>query len=573
MPPDKKTIRIPVLLLTLLVMAMPGNCHRSGPDDPDRFYLVLNKPFYVSGETMWYKIYMLNRDAESRIVHIGLFNSAGKLLINQQLKVEHGAVSGSIDLPIEWPDDFYRLEILSRWNLNFGPGGIQEKIIPVYNSSFPGQLPASFNEPEDTAIRKDSFRVSGNEFRVKFNKPLYHPRDSVVMEIDPLIRSGEYNLSVDVIDLAQVPAAGKLGFNDYQEPSGKGRVQGNNDHSQFQPEKKLTLDAQVKEAADSAPLTSSVLSVFIPSSHQLLRARAFHGSLHSDLPDLYGEQVLQLLNLNPFQGKEPVVKMERIWDQVSLTILIADRPLHTTEIDEYIIRARLRRQVNEIFTGRELISSPSDTAYTRLPAADMNFDMTHFKLIANLEDFIKSVVLTVRRQKENDKTSIRLFNDQTEFLFMYHPWYLVDGLFSFEEPAILTTPFPDLRTVSFYTNKKSLNHFDPIMILYGIISITTNDSYWENNILSYPNTIRYRGFYSGKSFIDSQPELGPGNQDTPDLRPSVYWNPNLLIPRGKKGVVKFRTTDNPGLFLVELTGTDKSGSVVHQTALYRVAYP
>ena len=339
---------------------------------------------------------------------------------------------------------------------------------------------------------------------------------------------------------------------------------------EYKPEKNLLLEGLVMKPDRSAIVNSKVLSVYLSSKNQFIRAGTENGRFLTELPDLSRDEIIQVFDLNPFQEHMPFIRPVSIWDHIDFGAKHGNAPPHTGQVDQYIYHTRLRRKLNEIFTNTPPVNYKSDSVSDNLPASDKHYDMSKFKSLTDLEDFIKAVTLNVRREKDNGKTSIRLYNDQTQYYFMYHPWYLVDGLFTYNEPLILSTPFASMKTIDFYTNYRSLYNFDPLMIMNGVIRITTNDFHWQKEILSNPNTLHYEGFTEGHSFTSEQPELNPGNNESPDLRPVVFWNPDIRAGAGHTAEICFKTTDNQGLFLVEISGTDGNGEIVHTTAVYKV---
>ena len=570
---NRKTVLHNLLISLLLLKSIsfqPVPVYADEVEKPDIIYMTFNKSFYVTGETIWYKINFLQKNPDTGVLHVGLFDSQGNFLTDQKLKVNGNSVSGSFPIPIEWPDDNYRFVLTTRWNLNFADKGIYEHIIPVYNSSLPRNYVST-----DFGITISQQTVDENtrptpELHVMFSKIYYMPGDSVQLTIEPVSSAHQYNLSVSVTDLSQVP----YGFDNIATSNSNSVLFTRNyqpvESVVFKPEKKLQLEGIVQKPDRSENVNSNVLSVRMVSQNKFIRAGTEKGRFIAELPDFNREDIIQVLDMNPYQDPTPFIKPVSIWDHISINDSLHGSPVHTPEIDAYIYHTRLRRKINEIFNNPDTYVRRDEPSAYNLPPPDLHYDMSKFKNLTDLLDFVKNVMLSINRMPEKGNTSLRLYNDQTHFYFMHRPWYLVDGLFTNNEADILATPFSSIVSLDFYTNAASLNHFEPLMIMNGIVRVTTNDQHWEKNILASPNTFNFEGFYTGASFLQEQPELDPRNKQSPDFRPVVFWEPDVKIIPGKPANIIFKATDNPGLFLVVISGTNGNGVVVHASAVYKV---
>jgi hypothetical protein len=242
---------------------------------------------------------------------------------------------------------------------------------------------------------------------------------------------------------------------------------------------------------------------------------------------------------------------------------------HTPEIDRYIFNVRLRGKLNDIFYDRPDPFHRISASPVALPPPDYHFEMANFKNLRDLEEFMRMIVFNANYFKDGETTTIRLLNEINETYFMRHPWYFADGLFSYGEQEVLATPFTSLSYVDLYTSKNSIGLWDPLMIQNGIVAISTSNRYWEGRFLAKSNVIRYRGFPDEPGFVEMQPELNGTAFHGPDLRPVVYWEPGIAVQAGKPQEIRFRTTDNPGIFLISIEGMSSSGKLIQSRFYYK----
>jgi TonB-dependent Receptor Plug Domain len=90
----------------------------------EKLYLHFDKPYYMAGETMWFKGYLFDGsshiiDSVSRVVYVDLVNeSTGKIVANRILKCE-GSTHGDIALPDSLEEGVYHIRAYTNYMKNF----------------------------------------------------------------------------------------------------------------------------------------------------------------------------------------------------------------------------------------------------------------------------------------------------------------------------------------------------------------------------------------------------------------------------------------------------------------------
>lgn len=110
---------------------------------PDKIYLLTDRPYYTPGEIIWLKAYQVDASehiphSRSRVVYVELLNNSQKLITNQKLRVENNTAAGDIQLPADLPAGTYTLRAYTKWMLNAGTDLTFTKAIQVYQSNIPG---------------------------------------------------------------------------------------------------------------------------------------------------------------------------------------------------------------------------------------------------------------------------------------------------------------------------------------------------------------------------------------------------------------------------------------------------
>ena len=109
----------------------------------EKTYLHYDKSTYTSGETIWYKAYIMNgiyAANESKTFYVDISDDKGKLLSHSVLPVVHASAAGQFDIPANYPGKYIHVKAYTKWMLNFDSAFLYNKdirIISVNNAAVP----------------------------------------------------------------------------------------------------------------------------------------------------------------------------------------------------------------------------------------------------------------------------------------------------------------------------------------------------------------------------------------------------------------------------------------------------
>ena len=98
----------------------------------EKAYITMDKEFYFSGETIWFKAFTtLNNKPTvlSKIVYAELINGEGILVDKKMLKLHGGSAHNAFDTKISYPSGEYTVRAYTLWMLNFPDFIFQKKIL------------------------------------------------------------------------------------------------------------------------------------------------------------------------------------------------------------------------------------------------------------------------------------------------------------------------------------------------------------------------------------------------------------------------------------------------------------
>ena len=157
--------RVALFLLSALIAAAPcmaqsasvdslmkfaGNIHQFNSIFPqEKVYLQLDNTSYYTGETIWFKAYIVNastlKKSESKVLYVDLLAPDGKLLRQQKIMIVAGQADGAITLLdvgteqardlrgiTNYPSGFYEIRAYTNYMQNFSPDAFYSRVIPVF---------------------------------------------------------------------------------------------------------------------------------------------------------------------------------------------------------------------------------------------------------------------------------------------------------------------------------------------------------------------------------------------------------------------------------------------------------
>ncbi|SET35990.1 MG2 domain-containing protein [Hymenobacter actinosclerus] len=121
---------------------------------PEKVYLHLDRPYYASGQTVWFKAYVVEADSHrpdtlSKILYVELVSARQAVVARRLLRLEAGVAPGDLALPDTLPAGTYQLRAYTNWMRNAGPAFFFSRPLAVLDTR--GSLPA----PPATAAKTD----------------------------------------------------------------------------------------------------------------------------------------------------------------------------------------------------------------------------------------------------------------------------------------------------------------------------------------------------------------------------------------------------------------------------------
>ena len=108
-------------------------------ESKEKIYLQTDKSFYISGEILWFKSYVVDASRNkffslSKVAYVEVLNHDSKPVIQGKILLQKGVGSGSFFIPLSLPTGSYKIRAYTNWMKNFGADYYFEKNITIVNT-------------------------------------------------------------------------------------------------------------------------------------------------------------------------------------------------------------------------------------------------------------------------------------------------------------------------------------------------------------------------------------------------------------------------------------------------------
>ncbi|WP_375416498.1 hypothetical protein [uncultured Hymenobacter sp.] len=134
------------------------------PDE--KLFLHLDRPAYVSGETVWLAVYATEGSTHrplpvSSVAYVEVLNAAQKPVLQAKIGLRDAAGQGSLELPATLASGRYTVRAYTGWMQNFGPEMFFQSPITIVNPRRPLARPAARPTPPAAAYDPQFFPEGG----------------------------------------------------------------------------------------------------------------------------------------------------------------------------------------------------------------------------------------------------------------------------------------------------------------------------------------------------------------------------------------------------------------------------
>lgn len=105
----------------------------------EKIFAHTDKNFYLAGEIVWFKLYVVNGDDNklidlSKVAYVEILDKDQRSVLQGKISLENGTGNGSLYIPLSFNSGVYKLRAYTNWMKNFDAAYYYEKPITIVNS-------------------------------------------------------------------------------------------------------------------------------------------------------------------------------------------------------------------------------------------------------------------------------------------------------------------------------------------------------------------------------------------------------------------------------------------------------
>lgn len=537
-----------LLCLSSIVQAQ-GNSEES-------IIIHLNKPFYTTGENIWYKLYFPNSFKQQNLaLKLALVNGEGQSLNEHFLKTENqSSVDGYFKVPYEAPSGHYHFVIMGTAKLDKTKVKLGEIFIPIYNDLGDTQNNTLLAKvPSSLAANLSDLNVD-----LKLNTDSWSRRDQVSASVAVTDKEGKpvsANLSISIKDVGLLQMAA-------QEASSIHRIPLATTNQAAKLEEDIYINGRVEDQ-QGKPWQSTILAVYSPTEKQFFYTKSSpNGRFALKLPNLQGNRNLQFMD---YQRTDLKVTLDD-------NIVLDDPPVTATksEISQYLAWSQMRKKIYQLYnTLEDPLSRLAPTINALALESDQQFVMEHYEKFDDLSIFFNEIVTPFKLRKKGKRGYVaRMFNPAQQIRTFYKgsPLFIVDGLLSRDANFIYNIPIEKIDTIDLFFEMQQLKtQFGPIGNS-GIVDIKTSLTEMDLPAEDAANIFPIRGI----QYAIEETQTAERNSTQPHIGPQLFWTASAQTNAKGEFPFSFIQSDDIGNFLIEISVQDEDGERTTFTKFYTV---
>ena len=549
-------VKIKLAILSLLLSA--GVLTLSAQLANDQALIHMDKPYYVSGETAWYQIYLpeVFRSVSGN-VQVLIQDQTGAIVDDYFWSLDEAKIEGYYKIPYNIKADLYHFSLRTLDNTSKEPITITTWSVPIYSDLNAQGMQAIFPERTTFAAERSTLDVNltpastsyvrGEEVSVNVSTPAGTKTDIMSVSVVDLSLIGPSAESTVFVSAINIPDNVTLGIND-----------------------QTFVHGIIRNAANDREVAIGVIGAYHAKYNRMYYTKSKeNGKFTLMLKDHTGDGELQFAgNLyDLYKSTDISLEVPAVTNSYTLT---SD---YDTGVIEYLKESNARKRIYQFYKQLE-----SPVTYNEVKPLDRLFvkpnkavNVKEYVTFENTGIFFNEVMgfqIDFKKKGDDDITA-RIFDPETtkggrvysDNFFPRSPVFIVDGKLTKDAAFVYNLKLTDLEDVSIYNDWRDITKQYGTFGDFGYVVINTSQADLsvpeddENDIVAY----------SGKAKQVQYPiNLSSAEGEAPNLTPTVYWNPNEAT-----GKLKFKSSDDVGEFLVRVVVRDKTGKIGVASTTYK----
>lgn len=504
----------------------------------EKLSVVTDRDVYCVDEVIRFRAFNcsgnLLRDADwSNVLYVEVVDKYGAALVQQKFNYSEKGASGILFIPRKILTGNYFLRAYTRWMRNYPAEHFFYKTLTIVN-------PFDALVEQNTYAEKDNtnFIVQHSKMPVTItlDKYRYNKRERVNVALSVPKRYTDCVMAVvkkelyqpRIIQMLPVSAAPENGF--------------------IPETRSLSLTGKVVSINDSVSLPFHQVFLTIMKDQPEMRSALSteDGSVFFNLPKLRGEYELLISAGTGLKNEKAIVLVDNDFSTQKVNF---PPPPFTPDSDERAMFQKLsiNSQIQRLYNSQPIRLMKEENVKREKFYGQSNqlIELDDYIDLPTLDDYFRELVTLVSVRKVDGQKILRVQGQNPE-LRNNEPLVLIDMISVNNINEILNVPPDKIKSIEIINQPYVYGNFT----YGGVISLISKEGKFADiNLGSSSHFVDYKMFNSSVSALEDDYE-----KRIPDLRSSLFWNPDVCLDPEEKNVFTFHTGDVSGEFIIFITG-------------------
>ena len=526
----------------------------------------LDKSFYVTGEIIWYKLYlpptMMDNNAA---IKTSLIKQNG-IPLEDHFNFSNGEsyVTGYFKLPFDLTSEVYTLVFSATRKNSELEEVLTEIFIPVYNDLKDEALEELTEVNVLENYNQEVTQAQNLIVNIKLNKEVYNTRDKVIAQIEVTDTIGNpvaVNISVSVIDAELID----------HDNNGKTLYRGNSilseDHQQPFIENIYIKGSSMR--TDGTLNSNKIISVYENGKNKLHFALPHEstGKFLVEFPKFYNKKSIQFI---PLDLTDPDLKV--ILDDVNKKS--TKKLSYSLAVKNYLKLSRQRKKLYQRYQIQESNIEPKEyNSEARVFRAAKSYDISEYTFFENVASFLTEVSTPLTMKKKNGFFEGHMFmNTGVKYLSEYAkdpPIYILNGYLTRNSDFVGNLSMDVVDNIAMMNNPISIREEYMLFGTAGVVELKLKSNSIKLPSSDLDNVFKISGLLPETNFPVFDPDQIGHNEYLPFFRPQLFWNGNLKTDNKGSLTIEFYQSDDVSTFIINVVAQASDGNITLSQKKYR----
>ncbi|CAN1503101.1 hypothetical protein MCETHM1_00555 [Flavobacteriaceae bacterium] len=540
----------------------------------EKIFLHLNTTTFLTGETLYFKMYCMNpvntsRSLISKIGYIELIDSDKKVVSKSKIYIDKGVGKGDYFLPTTLKTGNYKIVAYTKWMLNSSSTNFEVIDITIINPFQPKQG-ANFSNNSDTSLITENRTVTKQNATatgavdktnsvIETNKKTYSNREKVNLNSNQLSNGiGKGNYSISVRKLVNLPINKQKSAVEFKEINTKTNSNNPTTDINIVPEFRGELiTGSISSDKAELSISNKIISLSIPGKSFALKTLKTNSlgkfTFILDKNPNNTNCVIQVIDDN---RNDYSIQLDEFQKTQTASLSFSSN-LNLTENDSIAIQEQstanqIENAYYEIKKDSLVTNYKTDSFFNTF---QKEYVLDNYTRFPTFKETIIEVVIELYYRKNNGSYKVYVRNDKKDLTVYGPPLVLVDGVVIQDTNELFDYNMANVYKISLVNE----GYVYGPGLFGGLVSIETkNNDYQTKATGNYIiQTEIQRPLNETKFFTPDYTDRSK-NERIPDYRYQLLWLPEITS-FNKENPISFYTSDVTGIFEVSLEGFTEQG--------------